>query len=260
MLNGIVAINFQLILNILGIGLIFFWIVVIGWVWSDAGERTTNIYARVGYVLLVAILNVIGWLIYLIIKPSETIEEVYWSDLERRYLKYETAELGDCSKCGCQLFPGYIFCPECGNELKVKCSKCEVYVDKHDKFCVFCKNQINVRKKTEEVPTVEIMEKQIQESKDEAVEAVESDKTRYKTRKNLLKTAFNRIGKIYDGIVEGISKSVLRSYEKRMLKKGERESRKVAKKFQKAEKKKKETKKSSKKKVEKKGKDKKKSK
>ncbi len=30
-------------------------------------------------------------------------------DLERRYLKYETSELGDCPRCGSQLYPGMSF-------------------------------------------------------------------------------------------------------------------------------------------------------
>jgi hypothetical protein len=221
LLNGIVKIDFKLVLNIFLVGLVLFWIAVVSWVWSDSGERTTSRSARIGYVLLVAILNVFGLLIYLLIRPSETIEAIYWGDLERRYLKYETAELGDCPKCGCQLFPGYIFCPECGYELKVKCSKCDVYVDKNDKYCAFCRNQINTRKKTEETPTVEVMEKQIQESKEEAREVVESDKTRYKTRKNLVKKGAKRMGRIYNEFVDGISKKIVDGVEKANTKKGE---------------------------------------
>lgn len=205
-LNGIVNVDFQFALNLVGIGLLIFWIVVISWVWLDAGERTSNIYKKVGYMLLVIVFNVIGWIIYLIIRPSETIEEIYWSDLERRYLKYETSELGDCPKCGCQLLPGFVFCPNCGFELKRKCSKCDVFVDRDYKYCPYCNNRVGYLSKEKEAPTAQIMEQQIKESRDEATEVVEAKQTRYKTQKDLVVKIGEKIVKVYAGITESVNK------------------------------------------------------
>jgi len=158
-----------------------FWIVLIGWVWIDSGERTSNTSYRVIYLLLVIILNIPGLIIYFIIRPSETIEQIYWADLERRYLKYETAELGDCSKCGSQLLPGYIYCTNCGNEIKKKCPTCGVMIGKNVKFCAYCGTQVGSRAvKEEEYPSVEVMEQQILASKEEATDTVESKRLRYK--------------------------------------------------------------------------------
>lgn len=186
-INYVGQINFQLVWKILGLVFIIFWIVVLDWVWLDAGERTSNKTSRVIYLLLVIFFNVFGWIIYLIIRPSQTIEQIYWADLERRYLKFETSELGDCSKCGTQLYPGYTFCPKCGLELKVKCTACNVYIEKSNEYCPYCGEKVGKDAVVEEsAPSREIMEQQIQASKDEATKVVEAEQTRYSTKKRVL--------------------------------------------------------------------------
>ena len=146
----------------------------------------------------IGIIPIFGWIIYLIIRPSETIDEIYWGDLERRYLKYETSELGDCPKCGTQLYPGYIYCPNCKQELKVKCTQCGVYVDTDHKFCTHCGNQMKSRVVNESVPDTETMQKQIESDKEEVHESVKSKNSRYKSEINFV----SRIGE-----------SVIKSYK-----------------------------------------------
>ncbi|MDX9739308.1 MAG: zinc ribbon domain-containing protein [Candidatus Dojkabacteria bacterium] len=173
--------DFNMFGSILFVLLIVFWLVLIGWVWIDSGERTSNLTIRIVYLVLVLILNIPGLIIYLIIRPSETIDQIYWADLERRYLKYETSELGDCSKCGAQLLPGYVFCTNCGNEIKKECPKCKVMISKGSKFCAYCGTQVGYRSvKEDEYPTVQVMEQQILATKEEASETVQSKRIRYK--------------------------------------------------------------------------------
>ncbi len=187
LLNGVGQINFQIVSKLFILVFVVFWIVVLDWVWMDSGERTTNKKARIIYVLLVLFLNIFGWIIYLIIRPSQTIEQIYWADLERRYLKYETAELGDCAKCGAQLYPGYTFCPKCGLEIKKKCKACGTYIEKDSEYCAFCGQKVSSDIVVEEqAPSKEVMEQQIQASKEEAAKVVESEQTRYSTKKRSL--------------------------------------------------------------------------
>jgi hypothetical protein len=183
-----------------------FWLVVVYWVWLDSGERTSNRNTRLLYILLVITLNVIGWIIYLIIRPSQTIEEIYWSDLERRYLKYETAELGDCPRCGTQLYPGYTFCPSCRYQLKRKCTQCDVYIDRKNKHCPYCGKEMRKRvSPDQESPSQEVMEKQIQATKDEATEIVETKKTRYTIQKDFSVKVGDTILKVFGNIKEGFN-------------------------------------------------------
>lgn len=183
-LNTVGNINFLTVGLIILAIFVIFWLVVLDWVWLDSGERTTNNATRVCYLLLVLVFNILGWIIYLIIRPSQTIEQIYWSDLERRYLKFETLELGDCPKCGVQLYPGYLFCPKCGTELKIKCSKCSAYVEKNDAYCPNCGEKLEKTDTQKEViPTKEVMEQQIEAIHQEAVQAVDSSQVKYSVKK-----------------------------------------------------------------------------
>lgn len=180
-LEGAGSINFNIVWKILLFAFVIFWIVVLDWIWADSGERTSNKRSRILYVILAAIFNVFGWLIYLIIRPSQTIEEIYWADLERRYLKYETSELGDCPKCGTQLYPGFLYCPSCNYKLKRKCPSCGVYVDKKSNFCPFCSTVIKTAAINKETvtPSIEEMQRQNLEVREELTEVVETQGTKY---------------------------------------------------------------------------------
>jgi len=193
-------IDFNMFGTLFIVALVVFWLVIIGWVWVDSSERTSKKGLKIGYILLVIFFNIFGLIIYLIIRPSETIEEIYWEDLERRYLKYETSELGDCPRCGSQLYPGYVFCTNCGYRLKVKCPQCGVLIDKDHVFCEYCGFKIKEKKEIqEEHPTVQAMEKQITATKREAEKTVESKMTKYKTGNSF-------VVKLGNSIVSSISK------------------------------------------------------
>ena len=193
-------IDFNMFGTLFVVALVVFWLVIIGWVWVDSSERTSKKGLKVGYILLVIFFNIFGLIIYLIIRPSETIEEIYWEDLERRYLKYETSELGDCPRCGSQLYPGYVFCTNCGYRLKVKCPQCGVLIDKDHVFCEYCGFKIKERATVqEEHPTVKVMEEQITATKREAEKTVESRMTKYKTGNSF-------VVKLGNSIVSSISK------------------------------------------------------
>lgn len=186
-IDNIGNVNFSFVTKFLLVCLILFWLVVLYWVWLDVSERTTNPYTRILSVVLVLVLNVVGLVIYLLVRPSQTIEEIYWADLERRYLKYETVELGDCPKCGSQLYPGFKFCPECKYKLKIKCTSCGIHVQRDCKYCPNCGEELRKRHSyaPESAPSVEVMEEQIEASKEKAVQVVESKQVRYSTSKSI---------------------------------------------------------------------------
>jgi len=132
-----------------------FWVLVVGWVWNDILERTGNRYLRLLSAFLVIVFGPAGLAIYLLVRPRDTIEEIYWEDLEKRYLIYETSELRDCPKCGYQLNPGFINCPRCGHSVKERCSQCAVYIEKEWGFCPYCglKKEIVTEQTYEPSPT-----------------------------------------------------------------------------------------------------------
>lgn len=224
--EGSVTFPFDGAMSILVTLFIIFWGIVLGWVWLDSSSRTSNQYLRIFSVFLVLFLNILGLIIYLIMRPSQTIEEIYWADLERRYLKYETAELGDCPKCAYQLQPGFVHCPSCEYELKVKCDKCDVWIDKDWNSCAYCgtENSEKRKRKDKEEVSVEEMAEQIKASKEEAVETVESKKTRYAVRTGIVEYIFSSVRKVISELKKKIvkkkkTKSNIKKKSKKVVKK-----------------------------------------
>ncbi len=208
--------DFNIFSIVLGALFIIFWLVITGWVWIDSGERTSKLSIRVVYIALVVLLNIPGLIIYLIIRPSETIEEIYWADLERRYLKFETSELGDCPKCGSQLYPGFVFCTNCGNEIKIRCPRCNVLVNKDHKHCEHCGLQIRDRAVQEEkYPDVAVMEQQINATKEFATETVESKRTRYKTGNSFVVKLGDAIIAVFNKIKNKKESAIIIAEEKK---------------------------------------------
>jgi hypothetical protein len=106
--------------------LLILWIAVIVWVYKDAERRGMN---GVLWALLVLIGNLIGLIIYLIIR-TDTIPE---SDEEEE----EDTKL-PCPSCKKPVEPGYAFCPHCGARLQEGCPKCGESVEANWKACPHC--------------------------------------------------------------------------------------------------------------------------
>lgn len=178
-------VNFTLIGQIVGLMLTVMWVFTVIWVWHDSGERTASLPFRVIMSLFVLPFNVPGLVIYLMIRPTQTIEQVYWSELERKYLVYETAELDDCTNCGHQLMPGFNNCPQCAHEVRIECSGCGVMIDTDFKYCPHCKKQHRQRAAKVEEMTQESMAESSEELMQDVVEAVEKKGVRYVRRGGL---------------------------------------------------------------------------
>lgn len=131
-------VDFAIVFRGMGIGLVLFWFVIVGWVAIDASDRFRSVWPRILSVALVLFVPLFGLLIYLVVRPKMTIEEEKWTALERRYLNFETAGLDDCPVCGYELMPNFVYCPSCGEELRVKCESCDIFLEPDWYTCPFC--------------------------------------------------------------------------------------------------------------------------
>ena len=113
--------------SIVSLILLVIWIFVIVWVYRDAERRGMN---GVLWALLVFIGNLIGLLIYLIVRSSNgsAAKEVPTSQ--------PTSQI--CPKCQLPLSPTYVFCPSCGDRLRSDCPKCHKPIEKDWKVCPHC--------------------------------------------------------------------------------------------------------------------------
>jgi hypothetical protein len=73
--------------------LVLLWVALIVWVTKDIISRTNNIIFQIVSILLATILNIFGVLIYLAIRPSKTLIEKFFEDLEYEALVQETKKV-----------------------------------------------------------------------------------------------------------------------------------------------------------------------
>lgn len=113
---------FSVILTLMMIYLGILWVAIIWWVAKDILSRSNNLGFQVGAILL-GLGFVPGMLIYILIRPKKTMEEKYDEELERRAFLESIAE-GDneCEGCAISLGRDWLWCPECGEKVKNRCT------------------------------------------------------------------------------------------------------------------------------------------
>jgi cbb3-type cytochrome oxidase subunit 3 len=103
------------------------WIVVIVWVYRDAERRGMN---GILWALLVFIGNLIGLIIYLIVRSDRA--EIAEEDPGKK-----TAQ--PCPNCQKPVDTGFAFCPHCATKLQAGgCPKCGEPVEESWKLCPHC--------------------------------------------------------------------------------------------------------------------------
>jgi len=101
------------------------WIVVIVWVYRDAERRGMN---GVLWALLVLIGNVIGLIIYLILRTD-------YAPGDQNRAKSTGIKCPSCKK---PVGGDFAYCPHCGHSLKNVCSKCGKSIESGWKNCPHC--------------------------------------------------------------------------------------------------------------------------
>lgn len=110
---------------------IVLWGAVLIWVYRDAEKRGMS---GILWLLLVLIGNVIGLLIYAIVRSETPVRrQTQAGGAGAACCPPET-----CAGCGKPLAPGYVFCPYCGKSLKAVCPVCGKPVDEDWKACPAC--------------------------------------------------------------------------------------------------------------------------
>jgi len=89
-------------------------------------------------VLLVAVFNVIGLLIYILVRPKQTLAEQYDRALEEEILLQELEQSPTCHNCGRPVKPDWQYCPYCEAELKHPCPQCGYLLEPEWKRCPQC--------------------------------------------------------------------------------------------------------------------------
>lgn len=122
----------------LGAFLFAFWIAMGIWTFNDIRSRTHDWLVITLAVALVLIFPLIGFILYLMIRPKATLAEIYDRALEEEALLRELEETMTCHHCGVPVKEGWVYCPNCHSQLQHSCPGCGKLVRNEWEICVYC--------------------------------------------------------------------------------------------------------------------------
>ena len=117
---------------------VFFWLSLVYWTFRDIRSRTQDFLAQILATVLVALFPIGGVLVYMILRPRQTLAEVYERQLEEESLLAEMTDRQTCTNCHARIEGDFQVCPSCGQKLKRPCPKCERLLELRWTFCPYC--------------------------------------------------------------------------------------------------------------------------
>jgi RNA polymerase subunit RPABC4/transcription elongation factor Spt4 len=114
------------------------WLALTFWTWRDIRRRSHDRIVRVLAPLVVLLLSLPGLIIYLILRPPQTIEEEYQDTLEEEALLSDIEEQPFCPGCGRRVQAEWQLCPHCHTRLRKPCSRCSRLLELPWNICPYC--------------------------------------------------------------------------------------------------------------------------
>lgn len=115
-----------------------FWVATVFWTYRDIRQRTRDPILQTAAVLLVLICSFPGHWIYLIVRPRQTLTELYERSLEEEALLQELEDQKACPTCKRRVKDEYLVCPSCRTQLKEACRQCSKPLSYAWVACPYC--------------------------------------------------------------------------------------------------------------------------
>jgi Double zinc ribbon len=120
-----------------------FWLALGFWVYKDARRRIADPFLR----LLAAVVGLlppyIGPVVYLLFRPSDTLEDARCRRAELRALEQQfTGARPTCPVCSSGVEPDYLACPVCTTMLREPCATCNAPLEPLWQICPYCTSPI----------------------------------------------------------------------------------------------------------------------
>lgn len=137
-IETLVARGLQVLLALGGAYLIATWFVLAVWTFRDIESRSRSVVTQVFSTLLVVLFWIPGWLLYRMLRPSETLDEAYQRSLEEEYLLQDLQEVPLCPTCNHFVEDDWQLCPHCNTQLREDCDQCGRLIDLRWSVCPYC--------------------------------------------------------------------------------------------------------------------------
>ena len=118
---------------------VILWIGSIAWTYRDIRERTRDSWSQTVALALVVVFNFVGLLVYLMMRPRETLAETYERRLETEAIRRDLSEqLRSCPSCARPVDDEFLLCPFCRARLREPCTACGRALELAWVACPYC--------------------------------------------------------------------------------------------------------------------------
>ena len=114
------------------------WLSLVFWTLRDIRSRAQDRVLHILAPAIVLLLGPAGLVIYLILRPRNTLDEIYQHTLEEEALLSEIEERPTCPGCSSRTQHDWQICPQCHTRLRKSCSSCGRLMELNWKLCPFC--------------------------------------------------------------------------------------------------------------------------
>jgi RNA polymerase subunit RPABC4/transcription elongation factor Spt4 len=118
------------------------WVSAVIWTFRDIRARSRDIFAQILATLMVLIFFPLfplpGLILYLILRPRETLSEIYERTLEEEALLQSIEERLACPTCNRRIEEDFLVCPSCHTRLKKGCPACGRQLHLQWNICPYC--------------------------------------------------------------------------------------------------------------------------
>ncbi len=118
--------------------LVILWLGTIVWVYRDIGQRTHDTWTQYISLALPVLFNLPGLILYLILRPRETLVEAYERRLEAEALMSDMPERRACPRCARPVKEDFLLCPNCRSVLRETCASCGKALELTWAACPYC--------------------------------------------------------------------------------------------------------------------------
>lgn len=121
-----------------GVLLAAVWLALGIWAYRDMRSRSRAVSSALLVLVLVLLLPLAGLLVYLLLRPRETLVEAYDRALEQEALLQQIEEPLSCPGCARRVIESWIVCPDCRTQLRQPCPNCGRPLDLRWTICPYC--------------------------------------------------------------------------------------------------------------------------
>jgi len=114
-------------------------VALVFWTWRDAQRRGAMPWF---WALVVLLFNLPGWIIYMVVRPPDFLEDVHERNVEIQAREAQLSRTAPvCPACFKPIEHDYLICPSCMKKLKKECINCERPLRLEWGVCPYCRTQ-----------------------------------------------------------------------------------------------------------------------